>query len=56
MREITVKDDAQSYILKRLDDINLQINRLRHSNDDNNFRRQSSRLNISILKKRQTTE
>lgn len=50
MREVTAKDDAQSYILKRLDEITFQINRLRHSADENDFRRRTRRLSLSISK------
>ncbi|MFM1999322.1 MAG: hypothetical protein RL204_1269 [Bacteroidota bacterium] len=50
MREVTAKDDAQSYVLKRLDEITLQLNRLRNSNDENQYRNRTRKLNLSISK------
>lgn len=50
MREVTAKDDAQSYILRKLDEITIQLNRLRHSNDENNFRRRIRSLRLSVSK------
>jgi len=50
MREVTAKDDAQSYILKRLDEITFQLNKLRHSTDENPFRRRSRRLSLTVSK------
>lgn len=51
MREVALKDDAQSYILTRLDDITLQLNRLRNNNDENLFRKRPIRyLRISVSK------
>ncbi len=54
MRKVTMKDDAQSYILNRLDDINLQINRLRSTENGysvmNNSRRKILNLNLIISK------
>lgn len=50
MREVTAKDDAQSYILKRLDEITFQINRLRHSADENDYRRRPRRLSLTVSK------
>lgn len=54
MREVTAKDDAQSYILKRLDDITFQLNRMRHSNDENLFRKSARRLSLSVSKNGET--
>lgn len=50
MREVVASDDSQSYILKRLDEITFQINRLRHQNDSENNRIgvRRRRLNFAI--------
>jgi hypothetical protein len=37
MRKVAEKDDAQSYILTRLDEITSQISRLRNSNEENSI-------------------
>lgn len=50
MREVTVKDDAQSYILKRLDEITFQLNKLRNTTDENPFRKRSRRLSLTVSK------
>ncbi|MBU3660376.1 MAG: hypothetical protein FGM14_10925 [Flavobacteriales bacterium] len=47
MREVAAKDDAQSYILNRLDEITFQINRLRYSNDESP-RRQRTNRNLKL--------
>ncbi len=54
MREVTAKDDAQSYILKRLDDITFQLNRMRHTNDENLFRKRARKLSLSVSKNGET--
>ncbi len=50
MREVAAKDDAQSYVLKRLDDISFQLNKLRHLNDDTNIRRRTRRVRLTVSK------
>ncbi len=50
MREVTAKDDAQSYILKKLDDLDFQLRRMRATNDENIFRKRASRVSFSISK------
>lgn len=50
MREVAVKDDAQSYILSRLDEITLQLNRLRNSSDGNFGGRVFRKLRFKISK------
>lgn len=51
MREVTAKDDAQSYVLKRLDEITWQLNRLRHSNEDTPIRKRANRnLKLRVSK------
>lgn len=54
MREVTAKDDAQSYILNRLDEITFQLNRMIHSNDENLFRKRAKRLSLSVSKGNET--
>jgi hypothetical protein len=49
MREVAAKDDAQSYIIKRLNEITSQLNRLRHSVDGNTPRR-TTRLIVTVSK------
>jgi len=48
MREVAAKDDAQSYILNRLDEISDQINTLRNSRDENLFRNITNTLKVSV--------
>lgn len=50
MREVAAKDDAQSYILNRLDEITFQLNRLRHSNDEPPRRRLNRNLKLTASK------
>ncbi len=50
MREVAAKDDSQSYILSRLDDITYQLNRLRHSEDDKIYRNSLRNLSLTISK------
>jgi len=49
MREVAANDDAQSYVLKRLDEISYQLNRIRHSGDENSYKRRTRRLSLSIF-------
>lgn len=56
MREVAVKDDAQSYILTRLDEITFQLNRLRHSNEENVVRRRVRNLRLSVSKNGESLE
>ena len=48
MREVAAKDDAQSYILKKLDELSFQINKLRHSKDEQPFRSANKTVKITI--------
>lgn len=50
MREVTAKDDAQSYILKRLDEITNQLSRIRFSANESLHRRRTVRLNFTVSK------
>lgn len=56
MREVAVKDDAQSYVLSRLDDISNQLSRIRYSNDDMPFRRTRNRINLRVSKQDENIE
>ena len=48
MREVTAQDNAQSYILSRLDEITFQINRLHYSNDNGYTPTSSRKTKLSI--------
>ncbi len=50
MREVAIKDDAQSYILTRLDEISSKLNRLQTSNNENSFPRRTANLLLLISK------
>ncbi len=50
MREVAANDDSQAYILKKLDELTFQINRLRHTNDDNSFSQQTRKVRAVISK------
>lgn len=51
MREITAKDDSQSYMLKRLDEISYQLNKIRHSNDETpTIKRRQFHIKMTVSK------
>lgn len=50
MREVAVKDDSQSYILSRLDEITFQLNRLRHSEEERVYRNPMRNLSMTVSK------
>ncbi len=56
MREVAAKDDAQSYVLKRLDDISFQLNKLRHLNDDTDIQRRQRSVRLTVSRKNEVLD